>query len=670
MSKDIELVIKEIAELKKEIERHNVLYYEFTNPSISDYEYDMLVNRLLEMQKQYPELAGEAFPVEKVGNDLTKGAKTIAHKQRMYSLDNAYSLEEVKEFLYKIEKEKGKFPTVTLEHKIDGFSINLYYEKGSLQYATTRGDGFEGEVVTENVKTIKSIPLSIESNASIEIRGEIFYLLEVFHRINQEREANGDKLFANPRNAAAGTIKLKDAKIVAERNLQAIFYSYGYAAMLINNSQSELLNWLKQQGFPTSKDYTLAHSFEEIESYCNKWDEKRSNLPYEIDGIVIKINDFALQKELGYTNKSPKWAIAYKFKPEEKETKLIEVQFQVGRTGAVTPVAILEPVYISGSTVSRATLHNEDEIMRLDLHIGDTVKIVKSGEIIPKILSVNSEKRITGSKDVGFIKNCPACNSPLFKEDEGAIHYCSNSKCPAQLQRQIEHFTSRDAMDITGLGESLIARLIELDILKSFEDIYHMDYDKISKLERLGDKSVANLEASVEKSKTEKFDRVLYAIGIRFVGTKTARILAEYFGSIDKLINTDLDELLSVPEIGDKIAKSVIDYFKLKENIALIDNLRQAGLQFETDNSAKTSILEGKTFLITGSLPTYDRKTMEILIIENGGRLLSSVSKNLNYLVVGENAGSKLDKAKALGTVNIIDEQEILKMMGITSDGS
>lgn len=664
---DKELILKEIAELKKEIERHNVLYYEFANPTISDYDYDMLVNRLLELQKQYPKLAGEALPIEKVGNDLTKGAKTIAHKQRMYSLDNAYSLDEVKEFLGKIEKETGKFPDVTLEHKIDGFSINLYFEKGVLQYATTRGDGFEGEVVTENVKTINSIPLQINSNTSIEIRGEIFYPLDVFHRINQLREANGDKLFANPRNAAAGTIKLKDSKIVAERNLQAIFYSYGYTSEPVSNSQSGLLGWLALQGFPTSKDFVIANSFEEIESYCNDWDAKRSALPYEIDGIVIKVNDFVLQNELGYTNKSPKWAIAYKFKPEEKETILREVQFQVGRTGAVTPVAILEPVYISGSTVSRATLHNEDEIQRLDLHIGDTVKLVKSGEIIPKIISINTSERKSNTPLVTFTKVCPSCGSPLFKEEEGAIRYCSNSKCPAQLQRQIEHFTSRDAMDILGLGESLIARLIETGMIKSVEDIYKLDYKEIADLERLGDKSAANLEASVNKSKSQKFDRVLYALGIRFVGTKTARVLAEHFGNIDSLIKADFDSLISVPEIGNKIAQSVIDYFKIDENVALIDYLKHEGLQFRAARKERTAILLGKSFLITGTLPNYNRKTMEDLIIENGGKILSSVSKNLNYLIVGENAGSKLDKARALGTVSIINEEEILEMIGKSS---
>jgi DNA ligase (NAD+) len=667
MAEDKNIIVKEIAELKKEIERHNVLYFEFANPSISDYEYDLLTNRLKELLVKYPGLENDDMPTAKVGSDLSARAKTIPHRQRMYSLDNAYSLDEVEEFLSKITKETGSFQTVSLEHKIDGFSINLFYENGLLQYATTRGDGFEGEVVTENVKTIKSIPLTLDYKGSIEIRGEIYYPLTVFQQINQERDAKGEKLFANPRNAAAGTIKLKDSKLVSERGLQAVFYTIGYASEPFANTQEVLLAKLSQSGFPTIKDYALADAFSEIKTYCNGWEDMRHHLPYDIDGIVIKINDFSLQKRLGYTNKSPRWAIAYKFKPEEKETILLDVQFQVGRTGAVTPVAILEPIYISGSTVSRATLHNEDEILRLDLHKSDSVRIVKAGEIIPKIIAVNTNKRNSGSELVRFPINCPACGSNLFKAEEGAIRYCSNSKCPAQLQRQLEHFTSRDAMDITGLGESLIARLIELGMVSCIEDIYKLDYKQISGLDRLGEKSAANIKAAVESSKQQKFDRVLFALGIRFVGTKTARVLAEHFGSIDNLVLADLEILTGVPEIGDKIAQSIKDYFSIPENLALISFLRTAGLQFEVDKTNVSGPLSGMTFLITGTLPHYERKTLEELILENGGQLLSSVSKNLQYLVVGENAGSKLDKAKALGSVNLIDEDELLKMMGKNS---
>jgi DNA ligase (NAD+) len=663
MIQDKESVRKEIAALKAEIERHNVLYYQFANPSISDYEYDQLVNRLKQLIADNPEFAEGAEELQKVGNDLTAGAKTIPHKQRMYSLENAYSLAEAEEFLQKIANDTGSFPVVTLEHKIDGFSINLYYEKGNLLYATTRGDGFEGEVVTDNVKTIKSIPQKIDFLHDIEIRGEIFYSVETFLSLNREREEKGEKLFANPRNAAAGTIKLKDSDEVSRRGLQAVLYTIGYCEVPLASNQSELLARLHSLGFPISENYTTVDEFNKIRDYCNRWDEQRYTLPYEIDGIVIKINEFSLQQQLGYTNKSPKWAIAYKFKPEEKETVLLDVQFQVGRTGAVTPVAVLEPVYISGSTVSRATLHNEDEIKRLDLHQGDTVRLVKSGEIIPKIQSVNHALRNPEAQPIIFPRVCPACGSQLFREEEGAIRYCSNSQCPAQLQRQLEHFTSREALDITGLGESLIARLIKLGMLKSIEDIYNLDYDKIASLEGLGAKSAANLKTAVEKSKSEKFDRVLYALGIRFVGSKTAKLLAEHFGNIDNLAAADLESLQSVPEIGVKIAQSVLDYFRVPENINLINHLKQDGLQMQYQAVKKSGLLQGKTFLITGTLHKYDRKTVEDMISNEGGRILSGVSKNLNFLVVGDNPGSKLDKARALKSVNIISEDELLAIM-------
>jgi len=664
MSKDKELIKKEIDELNKTIQEHNIRYYQYAQPVISDYEYDQLVNRLKTLLAEYPEFREEAAKLEQVGNDLTPAAKTIPHKQRMFSLDNAYSLEEVDDFLNKIAQEEGKFPVVTLEHKIDGFSINLFYDKGNLIYATTRGDGFTGEVVTENVKTISSIPQSIDFGGQIEIRGEIYYPVSVFLAINQERSERGERLFANPRNAAAGTIKLKDVKQVAERKLEAFFYAKGYSSEQVANSQAALLKQLKNWGFPVEGHYITTDNLNELHAYCDEWERRRSELPYEIDGIVIKIDDFALQEKLGYTNKSPRWAIAYKFKPEVKETVLLKVEYQVGRTGAVTPVAVLQPVYIAGSTVSRATLHNADEIKRLDLHEGDTVKLIKSGEIIPKILSVNPEKRKPNAPPIKFIETCPVCHSQLFKEAEGVIYYCSNSKCPAQLQRQIEHFASRNAMDITGLGESLIARLIELGYLRCIEDIYRLDYDKIAELDRLGKKSAANLEAAINATRQVKFDRVLYALGIRFVGTKTAGMLAEHFTDIDSLMKADVDTLMTVPEIGIKIAQSVYDFFQVPENLAMIDFLKQVGLQFSLEKPKSQGLLNGKTFLITGTLPHYERKDMEELIEANGGKMLSSVSKNLQYLIVGENPGSKLEKAKALGTVKLIDEQEILRMMG------
>lgn len=654
---------KEIEKLRAEIEHHNELYYKHAKPEISDYEYDQLVLRLRQLESQLDaEERGES-PLDKVGSDITPGAETIAHKQRMYSLDNTYSANELKDWIVKLATDLGFFPALCTELKIDGFSINLYYEKGVMQYATTRGDGIVGEVVTNNIKVIKDIPQKINYTYPIEIRGEIYMPVKEFLKLNEQRRSNEEKPFANPRNAAAGSIKLKNTEEVKNRNLSAIFYGVGYCENLPVQKQSEFLDWLDSLGFPTTKHRCVCNSYEEVQKFCDEWEDKRHSLPFEIDGIVVKVDDFALQRKLGYTAKSPKWAVAYKFKPEIKETRLIEVQYQVGRTGAVTPVAILEPVYISGSTVSRATLHNEDEIRRLDLYEGDSVLLIKSGEIIPKILQVIPEKRKPGAKPVSFPERCPACGSPLQKDEEGAIHYCSNVACPAQLQRRIEHFASRDAMDITGLGESLIAKLLENKLISGIADLYRLDYDKLAHLEHFGTKSAQNLKNAIEASKDRNFDRVLYALGIRYVGTVTARYLAEYFGDIDSLRNASLESLSQVPEVGEKVALSIKAWFSLPENIKLIEELRAQGINFTYRRAQVSNVLTGKTFLITGTLPHYSRKEMEELIQSNGGRIVSGVSSNLDYLIVGDKPGSKLTKAEKIPTIKIITEDELLEMI-------
>ncbi|MCB5258386.1 MAG: NAD-dependent DNA ligase LigA [Candidatus Syntrophosphaera sp.] len=654
---------KEIEKLRAEIEHHNELYYKHAKPEISDYEYDQLVLRLRQLESQLDaEERGES-PLDKVGSDITPGAETIAHKQRMYSLDNTYSANELKDWIVKLATDLGFFPALCTELKIDGFSINLYYEKGVMQYATTRGDGIVGEVVTNNIKVIKDIPQKINYTYPIEIRGEIYMPVKEFLKLNEQRRSNEEKPFANPRNAAAGSIKLKNTEEVKNRNLSAIFYGVGYCENLPVQKQSEFLDWLDSLGFPTTKHRCVCNSYEEVQKFCDEWEDKRHSLPFEIDGIVVKVDDFALQRKLGYTAKSPKWAVAYKFKPEIKETRLIEVQYQVGRTGAVTPVAILEPVYISGSTVSRATLHNEDEIRRLDLYEGDSVLLIKSGEIIPKILQVIPEKRKPGAKPVSFPERCPACGSPLQKDEEGAIHYCSNVACPAQLQRRIEHFASRDAMDITGLGESLIAKLLENKLISGIADLYRLDYDKLAQLEHFGTKSAQNLKNAIEASKDRNFDRVLYALGIRYVGTVTARYLAEYFGDIDSLRNASLESLSQVPEVGEKVALSIKAWFSLPENIKLIEELRAQGINFTYRRAQVSNVLTGKTFLITGTLPHYSRKEMEELIQSNGGRIVSGVSSNLDYLIVGDKPGSKLTKAEKIPTIKIITEDELLEMI-------
>ncbi|PKN73148.1 MAG: DNA ligase [Candidatus Cloacimonetes bacterium HGW-Cloacimonetes-3] len=657
-------LLKEIAKLRAEIERHNLLYYEFSNPEIEDYEYDQLAKHLAELEA---ELSGEAIadsPTQKVGSDLSPGAKTIQHKVRMASLDNAYSLEEVNAFITKTNLDTGKQNQYCAELKIDGFGINLFFDYGKLVYATTRGDGLEGEDVTANFLLLPDIPHEISYLEQIEIRGEIYIPLTDFLALNEQRRETEAKPFANPRNAAAGSIKLKDSTEVKNRHLRAIFYSLGYydANSLPVTRQHQLLDYLKKLGFPTSTR-DLCNTYEEVASFCNKMEQERYKLPYDIDGIVIKVNELELQKRLGYTGKSPKWAIAYKFKPEEKDTVVESVSFQVGRTGAVTPVANLFPVFISGSTVSRATLHNEDEIKRLDIRVGDTVRIVKSGEIIPKILAVDISKRTPTSVPISFPSACPVCNSLLERDEEGSINYCANAACPAQIRRKIEHFASRDAMDISGLGESLIARFIDEDIIHSIPDIYNLDYEHISTMERMGKKSADNLKQAIELSKAKNFDRSLFALGIRHVGSITARSLASAFGSIEALISADKEALLNVPDIGDIVAESIISFFNKEENIQLITYLKQAGLNFTYASDLLSDALSEKSFLITGTLAGYGRKEMESLISKHGGKILGSVSKQLNYLVVGENPGSKLDKATKLGTVIIVSEAEVLSMI-------
>ncbi len=659
-----EALLKEIARLRTEIDRHNLLYHAFANPEISDYEYDMLVKHLQELEAEVSEEAITESPSQKVGNDLSPGAKVIPHKMRMASLDNAYSLEEVNAFIVKTNLETGKQNQYCTELKIDGFGINLFFDKGKLVYATTRGDGLEGEDVTANFLLLPDIPHEINHLGQIEIRGEIYIPLSDFLAINEQRREIEAKPFANPRNAAAGSIKLKDSMEVKNRHLRAIFYSLGYykTDSLPVLSQHQLLSFLEKLGFPTSTR-ALCNTYEGVSAFCNKMEQERYKLPYDIDGIVVKVNDLDLQKRLGYTGKSPKWAIAYKFKPEEKETVVESVSFQVGRTGAVTPVANLSPVLISGSNVSRATLHNEDEIKRLDLRVGDTVRIVKSGEIIPKILSVDTSKRVAGALPIVFPSSCPVCNSHLERDEEGSINYCANAACPAQIRRKIEHFASRDAMDISGLGESLIARFIDEGLIHGIPDIYALDYDRIATMERLGKKSADNLKQAIELSKTKNFDRSLFALGIRHIGSITARSLATSFGSIEALISADKEALLNVPDIGDIVAESILSFFSKEENIKLIDALKQAGLRFTYASDLLSSALADKSFLITGTLPSYGRKDMESLITKHGGKILGSVSKQLNYLVVGENAGSKLDKAMKLGTVTIVSEADVFSMI-------
>jgi len=654
----------EIKDLREKITYYNKLYYKEAISEISDSKYDQLLKRLQYLEKKYPEYNLDSSPTKKVGSDITGKGKIIPHKIHMYSLENVYSLEEIEQFIEKIKKTDNKKLDVTTELKIDGFSINLYYENGKLQYATTRGDGFEGEDVTENIKTIKSIPNEINYKEPIEIRGEIYLPNNEYERINNEREVNGEKLFSNTRNVAAGTIKLKDINVVASRKLNSIIYSVGLFNNLNIKTQYDLLKFLETQGFNIVKVKRVT-GIKSIIEQCEMWEKSRYDLNYGIDGLVIKVNDFQLQQKLGFTSKSPKWAIAYKFKAEEIETQLLGVDFQVGRTGAVTPVARLKPVFISGSTVSNATLHNENEIKRLDLRIGDYVTIIKSGEIIPKIIDVSYEKRESISKEIEFPKTCPVCGTFLKKEEAGVIYYCNNINCPAQIQRRIQHFASRVAVDIDGLGEAVVKQLIEHKHINKVQDIYHIDFNEFQQYDKQGTKSAENLRIAIEHSKTQKFHKILFGLGIRFVGAKTSKILCSYFNNIEEIINADYEDLVEIDEIGEKIARSVYEFFRNENNLQMIKSLQDAGMQMISENIEVKEILNGAKFLITGTLEKYSRNKIKEMIEKNGGKTISAVSKNLNYLIVGENPGSKLKKAKEIGSIDIITESEFLQMIGI-----
>ena len=662
----------EIKDLREKIVYYNKLYYKKAISEISDSKYDQLVKRLQNLERKYPQYKLDESPTQQVGSDLTGKGKIIPHKVRMYSLENAYSLEEVEEFYDRINKETNKMPHYTTELKLDGFSINLYFENGELQHATTRGDGFEGEDVTENVKTISNLPHQIDYRDFIEVRGEIFFPTFEFDRINEEREANGQKLFVNPRNAAAGTIKLKNSEVVKSRNLDYRVYSVGFFNNDEIKSQYKLIEFLESQGFKTMISEKNVHGCvgyvlgkEAIKSQCRIWEYEKDNLEYDIDGLVIKVDDFDLQKKLGFTSKFPKWAIAYKFKAEETETQLLGVDFQVGRTGAVTPVARLKPVFISGSTVSNATLHNEDEIKRLDLRIGDYVTIIKSGEIIPKIIDVNYEKRESDSKQIEFPRTCPVCGTLLKREEEGVISYCNNINCPAQIQRRIEHFASRVAVDIDGLGEAVVKQLIEYKQIIKIQDIYHIDFNEFQKYDKQGLKSAENLRNAIENSKIQKFHKILFGLGIRFVGAKISKILCSYFNNIDEIINADYEDLVEIDEIGEKIARSVNEFFRNENNLLMIKSLQNAGMKMISDNIEIEDVLKGAKFIITGTLEKHSRNEIKEMIEKNGGKTISAVSKNLNYLIVGENPGSKLKKAREIESVRIINENEFLHMIGI-----
>ncbi len=670
---------KEIEELRELIREHDYRYYVLTEPSISDEEYDRLVKKLEKLEAENPQFITPVSPTQRVGKDLTKDFKPVTHKIPMLSLANTYSEEELYDFDRRVKDglPKNQQPKYVVELKIDGASVSLNYVNGLLKTAATRGDGFVGEEVTANVKTIKSVPLKLKNLKSIpydlkdiEVRGEIYMNVSDFHNLNKEREKKGEKLFANPRNSSAGTLKLQDPKVVAQRPLNIFLYSLISTEVELN-SQFENLELLKKLGFRVNPEAIHCKNIDEVLKVCQKLEAKRDSLEYEVDGAVIKVNSIAHQNILGSIAKSPRWAVAFKFKAKQAYTRLNKITWQVGRTGTITPVAELDPVLLAGSTISRATLHNFDEIVRKDIREGDKVIIEKGGDVIPKIVSVVLNERPSNSKPVKPPAKCPICGSQIFKPEEEVAYYCENSECPAQIKGRIEHFASRGAMDVEGLGEALINLFVDLGYLKTYDQIYDLKdkRDELIRIERLGEKSIDNLLYAIEESKKQPFAKVLYAMGIRYVGSGAAKKLADHFSSIDDMIKASEEEISSIYEIGPSISSSVKNFFGDKHNLKIIQRLKEHNLNFKSDKkvAAKTSF-SGKTFVLTGTLSKFSREEAEEKISNFGGKCTASVSKKTDYVLAGESAGSKLTKAQALG-IKIINENEFLKMLEEAQQG-
>jgi DNA ligase (NAD+) len=665
-------VAKEIEQLREKIRYHEYRYYVLDDPEISDAAFDRLMNRLKQLEAEHPELVTPDSPTQRVGGKPREGFQTVRHKRPMLSLDNAFSYEELAEFDRRVRQLAGRERVeYVAEHKFDGLSISLQYEDGILVRGVTRGDGTTGEDVTPNVKTIRSIPLRVEGAAlkklglpdDFEIRGEIIMNRKAFEELNRQQEEQGGKRFANPRSAAAGAVRVLDPTITASRRLDF----YGYLLLVEGRvpvkRHSEALEAMTKLHFKVSPDWAICRSFDEVKKLCDTWERKREKLPYEIDGIVIKVNETALQEELGYTAKAPRWAIAYKFPARQETTVVKGIIVQVGRTGVLTPVAVLEPVQVGGVTVGRSTLHNMDEIERLDVRIGDTVLIERAGEVIPRVVKV--VKKGKERRAFRMPKECPECGSRIHKAEGEVAYRCVNVACPAKRKESLLHFAGRHAMNIDGLGEKIVDQLVDKSLVKDVADLYQLKLEQLANLERMGEKSAQNLLKEIEASKKNSLARLIYALGIRFVGERTGQLLAEHFGSLDKLASASKDELLKVPEVGPKVAESIVEFFSEPANRELVKKLRRAGLNLtEERKTPRDTRLAGKTFVFTGTLAHRSREEAAELVISHGARVSSSVSKKTDYVVVGAEPGSKYDKAKALG-VKILDESAFEKLLAL-----
>ena len=666
---------KEITALTDKINYHNELYYQQSKTEISDQEFDKLLESLLLLEGQFPQLKLSDSPTQRVGGTITKSFPTVYHKYPMLSLGNTYSQEELEDFDGRVAKGLDGDPyEYFCELKFDGVSISLTYENGVLTKAVTRGDGVRGDDVTTNIKTIRSIPLKINQKnipASFEVRGEVFLPRTVFEQLNKERDDIGEERYANARNTASGTVKMQDSGEVAKRKLDCYVY-YLLGENLGVKTHDEAIKKLEQWKFNVSPTYKKCATIKDVLTYINHWEKKRLELPLETDGVVIKVNSIEQQQTLGFTAKSPRWAISFKFKSESLSTRLNDVTYQVGRTGAITPVAELEPVFLAGTTVKRASLHNADIIAKLDLHIGDYVFVEKGGEIIPKVTAVDQSKRTNKTKSIKYITKCPECSTPLIRTEGEASHYCPNvSGCPPQIKGRIEHFIQRRAMDIDSLGEQTIRQLFELGILKTPADLYDLTKADLLKLEKVKEKSAQNMLDGIEQSKAVPFESVLFAIGIRYVGKTVAEKLARHFKNIDAIMAASFDQLLEAPEIGEKIAQSVIEFSRMPVSKKEIERLKKAGLQFtvvEKEVVKDSDNLAGKSFVISGTFEKYERDELKDVIEKNGGKVLSSISGKLDYLLAGDNMGpAKKEKAEKLG-VKIISEQDFEKLLKGKSD--
>lgn len=659
---------QQIIALRNELREHNYNYYVLDNPSISDFEFDQKLKQLQELEKAHPEFYDANSPTLRVGGEITKNFETVPHTYRMYSLDNSYSKEDLEDWEKRIEKAVDGKVEFTCELKYDGASISLTYENGKLKKAVTRGDGFQGDDVTANVKTIRSIPLQLKGDYPplFDIRGEIVLPFEGFTKMNAERVEAGEEPYRNPRNTASGSLKLQDSAEVAKRPLDCLLYSIVGEKLPIK-TQFESLEKARQWGFKVPEAAKLAKNLDEVLEFVNYWDVHRHELPYETDGVVVKVNNLQQQEELGYTAKSPRWAMAYKFKAEQVSTVLNQITYQVGRTGAITPVANLEPVELAGTIVKRASLHNADQIAKLDIREGDTVFVEKGGEIIPKIIGVDFTQRDPSSSPTEYITDCHECGTPLVRNEGEAQHYCPNSEgCPPQIIGRIQHFISRKAMDIEGLGGETVALLVNNGLINNYADLYLLKEEQIIPLERMAQKSAENMIKGIEASKAIPFERVLFALGIRYVGETVAKKLAKHYKTIDALKNASEEELTTVDEIGERIAQSVVSFFASEENIAIIERLKSYGVQLEISAEKlanQTDVLQGNTFVVSGVFTKVSRDELKKLIEDNGGKVSSSISSKTNYVVAGDNMGpSKKTKAESLG-VAIISEDDFLQMI-------